>query len=124
MKYRDYYDTVKPDEIIGPSDLLKAFPELVAKAESLEQAEAPRMLTYLMFSLALEIEINRQNALVVINPENPEPMTISLLALDDNQKKERAKIIQTLKKAGWAIKPTDQESFIKLSVAKFEPVAV
>ncbi|MEK7072131.1 MAG: hypothetical protein AAB969_01020 [Patescibacteria group bacterium] len=124
MKYRDYYDTVKPDEIIGPNDLLKAFPELVAKAESLEQAEAPRMLTYLMFSLALEIEINRQNALVVINPENPEPMTISLLALDDNQKKERAKIIQTLKKAGWAIKPTDQESFIKLSVAKFEPVAV
>lgn len=124
MKYKDYYDTVKPDEIIGPDDLLKPFTELVAKAESLDQAEAPRMLTYLMFSLALEIEINKRNALVVINPENPEPMTIALLALDDSQRKERTKIIKVLKKTGWAIKPTAKESFIELSVAKFELVAV
>ncbi|MDO8669242.1 MAG: hypothetical protein Q7K65_03025 [Candidatus Buchananbacteria bacterium] len=120
MKYNDSYNNIKPDTIINPGDLLRTFPELINKAELLEQAEAPKMLTRLMFSLALEIEINRRNALVVINPENPEPMTLAVLAISPKQRDERTKVIRVLKQAGWAIKPASEDNFIQLSVAKFE----
>lgn len=116
----DYYNEVKPGEIINPKDLLKTFPELVAKAEKLKIAEAPAMLTHAMFSLALEIEINRQNALVVINPENPEPMILPIMAREPRQIEERKKIIKILRKAGWAVRPTELNNFVEISVAKYE----
>lgn len=120
----DYYKKVKPEELINPSDLTKPFKALAIKAELLRKLGAPKMLVSAMFSLALEIEIGRRDALVIINPENPEPMALTILALNPGQQNERTEIIKVLKKAGWLIKATEKDNFIEISVAEFEPATV
>lgn len=124
MDNTGYYKQVKIEDIITPDDLLESFETLAIKAELLEITNTPKMLVRAMFSLALEIETNRRHALVIINPRNPEPMTITILATKPDELKERNQIIKLLKLAGWAIKRTQKDSFIELSVAKYETVTV
>ncbi len=121
----DYYDNLESSKILNPSDLNKTFQLLVAKIEILEKTEAPKMLISFMLDLALEIERNRQEALVVMNPMNPEPLSIPIFIscnhiLSEKQRVERAKILRVLKKSGWFIKPGQSNNFIELSVANYE----
>lgn len=121
----DYYDNLESNQILNPSDLNKTFQLLVAKIEILEKTEAPKMLISFMLDLALEIERNRQEALVVMNPMNPEPLSIPIFIscnhiLSEKQRVERAKILRVFKKCGWYIKPGQSYNFIELSVANYE----
>lgn len=121
MDHIGYYKQVKIDDVITPDDLIQSFETLALKAELLEITNTPKMLVRTMFSLALEIETNRRNALVIINPRNPEPMTITILAIKPDDITERNEIIKLLRRAGWAVKRSKHDSFVEISVANYEP---
>jgi len=118
------YD-LDPKLLITPDDLLLSFEDLVEKTNVLERAEAPKMLVTAMRSLALEIEISRRHALAVINPKNPEPLIVGILAYNNEMGIERVQIIRALKKAGWTIKSVENlNNVIKLTVTEFEPALI
>ncbi|NCN07315.1 hypothetical protein GW933_01335 [Candidatus Falkowbacteria bacterium] len=124
MSNLDYYKTIDPNNIINPADLTCAFDILVTKIELLELDRAPKMFINLMFDLALAIETSKRTSLAIINPENPEPLTLAIVAIKPDQIIERKKIIKLLRRGGWFIRRTDKDSFIELTVARYEPAAI
>lgn len=124
-KPKDYYQDLDFRLLITPDDLLKPFEQLVEKTNDLERIEAPKMLVTVMRSLALEIEISHRQALAIINPENPEPIRITIFAVNSEAGIERVKIIRILKRAGWAVKHLEGlTNCVELTVQKFESVSV
>ena len=124
MSNLDYYKTIDPNNIINPADLTCAFDILVTTIELLELDRAPKMFINLMFDLALAIETSKRTSLAIINPENPEPLTLAIVAIKPDQIIERKKIIKLLRRGGWFIRRTDKDSFIELTVARYEPAAI
>lgn len=114
-----FYKTPDFSLLIKPEDLLLNFDELSEMAVAASEAGLPEMLVSVMFTLALEIEIIRKNALAIMNPDNPEPMTITIPAINRRKEWERDDLIGALRKAGWLILPTDSESTFEFSVKKF-----
>jgi len=121
----DFYDVLKLDDLINPGDLVFPMSDLVDKVIALETFGAPPMLISVMYSLVQEIHINRKEALAIINIENPDPLMIPMVVFSTNSKlqkeklAERIKILKVLKKAGWRVRLTASDNFIKLSVAKY-----
>ena len=122
---KGYYQNLDPKLLITPDDLLLTFEDLVEKTNILEQAEAPKMLVTTMRSLALEIEIGRHHALAVMNPKNPEPLIVGILAYNDEMGIERVQIIRALKNVGWTVKSVENLSnVVQLTVTAFEPAKI
>lgn len=118
MKYADNFANIKAHDLIGPEDLNKSWSELVAKAKTLEQLEAPKMLISSTLALSFEIEMKRHNSLAIELEPTTLTLTLPLVAVERKQEREIEKIKQLLQKAGWTIRPTDQRDIIELSVAK------